>query len=69
MRKRLSLILALLTIFTGLAMAQNTVSGVVVSEDDGEPVIGATVTVKGTKVATVTDIDGKFSLATSTASP
>ena len=69
MRKRLSLILALLTIFTGLAMAQNTVSGVVVSEDDGEPIIGATVTVKGTKVATVTDIDGKFSLTTSTASP
>ena len=57
MRKRLSLILTLLTLFVGFAAAQNTVSGVVVSGDDGEPVIGATVSVKGTKIATVTDID------------
>ena len=69
MRKRLSLILTLLTLFVGFAAAQNTVSGVVVSGDDGEPVIGATVSVKGTKIATVTDIDGKFSLSTSSASP
>ncbi|MBO4850282.1 MAG: SusC/RagA family TonB-linked outer membrane protein [Prevotella sp.] len=69
MRKRLSLILGLLTLFVGFAAAQNTVSGVVVSGDDGEPIIGATVTEKGTKKATVTDIDGKFSLSTSSASP
>ena len=69
MRKRLSMILTLLTLFAGLAVAQNTISGVVVSADDGEPIIGATVSVKGTKVATVTDIDGKFSLSTASASP
>ncbi len=40
---------------------EETVSGQVLDEK-GEPVIGATVTVKGTKIATVTDIDGKFSL-------
>lgn len=33
-----------------------------VLDENGEPVIGATVTVKGTSTATVTDIDGNFSL-------
>ena len=31
-------------------------------DENGEPVIGATVVVKGTNIATVTDIDGKFTL-------
>ncbi len=34
----------------------------VVKDSDGEPVIGATVLVQGTSVATSTDIDGKFAL-------
>ncbi len=38
-----------------------TVSGKVVGSDQ-EPLIGATVTVTGTKVATVTDFDGNFSI-------
>ena len=38
-----------------------TVGGTVLDEN-GEPVIGATVTVKGTKIVTVTDLDGRFSL-------
>ncbi|GHV51066.1 SusC/RagA family TonB-linked outer membrane protein [Bacteroidia bacterium] len=44
--------------------AQQTtlVSGVVIGEDDGEPVIGAAVMVKGSVIGTVTDADGKFSL-------
>ena len=37
------------------------VSGQVIDQD-GEPLIGATVRVKGTQVATVTDIDGNFQL-------
>ena len=53
----------------GLALAQNTVSGVVISSDDGEPIIGATIKVKGTQIATVTDVDGKFTLNVSTARP
>lgn len=40
---------------------EKTVGGQVLDEN-GEPVIGATVTVKGTKTAVVTDVDGKFSL-------
>lgn len=47
----------------GMAVAQKTnVSGVVVSAEDGQPVIGASVIVKGTTIGTVTDFDGKFSL-------
>ncbi len=48
--------------FTALA-AQNVIDcrGVVIDEQ-GEPVIGATVKVTGSSVGTSTDIDGKFSL-------
>ena len=44
------------------ALAQTKVSGVVIQAEDGEPVIGATVKVKGTNVGTITDIDGRFQL-------
>lgn len=47
-------------------MAQNHVSGIVISSEDGEPVIGATVKVVGSQTAgTVTDIEGRFSLSVS----
>lgn len=45
-----------------LSYAQNIpVSGIVLDENH-DPVIGATVMVKGTKIGTATDIDGKFNL-------
>lgn len=44
-------------------MAQTReVTGTVTSQDDGEPVIGATIQVKGATIGVVTDIDGKFSI-------
>ena len=43
-------------------MAQTKVNGTVTSQDDGQPVIGASVLVVGTQVGTVTDADGRFSL-------
>jgi TonB-linked SusC/RagA family outer membrane protein len=44
-------------------MAQTlTVTGLVSSKSDGEPLIGATVRVKGTSQGTATDIDGNYSL-------
>lgn len=43
------------------ALAQSKISGVVV-DDAGEPVIGASVKVKGTKESAVTDINGRFSI-------
>ena len=36
------------------------VKGIVISGDDGQPLIGATVLIKGSKTGVLTDIDGKF---------
>ena len=48
----------------GLVIAQTPkkVTGVVISEEDDQPVVGASVLVKGTTMGTVTDIDGKFTI-------
>ena len=61
-QKRLSLIIAF--IFTTLQLfAQEKVSGTVLFKGDDEPVIGASVSVKGDKSrASITDTDGKFTL-------
>ncbi|MEG1587534.1 MAG: carboxypeptidase-like regulatory domain-containing protein, partial [Bacteroidales bacterium] len=62
MRKLLSVLLCLI-IGVSLATAQTTkVSGVVISAEDGEPIIGASVVAKGTTTGTVTDFEGKFHL-------
>src|ERR1035437_1316609 len=44
------------------ANAQTTITGVV-KDDTGELLPGASVIIKGTKVATITDMNGKFSLS------
>lgn len=59
--KRYSLVLALALFTFGMALAQTTVSGTVKTQE-GEPLIGATVLVKGSIVGTATDFDGKFTL-------
>ena len=46
-----------------MAMAQKAVTGTVVSQEDGQPIIGATIRVVGANVGAVTDADGKFSLS------
>lgn len=69
MEKRLNVILACLFLCVGMVLAQNKISGTVVSAEDGEPVIGASVMIQGTKVGTVTDIDGKFTLSANRANP
>ena len=61
MKRKLKLFLALFFIGIGVVMAQTQVRGTV-TDENGEPVIGASVLVKGTTVGTVTDIDGKFTL-------
>ena len=42
--------------------AQSVVRGVVTSSEDGEPLIGVNILVKGTSVGTATDLDGKFEI-------
>ena len=63
MRRKLMLCMTFLLVVIGLVNAQvSKVTGVVTSEEDGLPVIGASVLVKGTPVGTVTDIEnGKTS--------
>ena len=51
-----------LFLFIGGALAQTKVNGTVVSQDDGEPVIGASILVVGTQIGTISDANGKFSL-------
>jgi TonB-dependent starch-binding outer membrane protein SusC len=60
--KKLSLILAMVLGTFGFAMAQKTLTGKV-SDAKGEPLVGASVVVKGTTTGSVTDLDGKYSLS------
>ena len=62
MKRILSLALALA--FWTVAFAQDGARGIAgtVLDDDGTPLIGATVLVPNTSVGTVTDIDGSFEL-------
>lgn len=46
-----------------LAMAQSRISGIVLSAEDQEPIIGASVLLKGTSVGSITDIDGRFQIS------
>ena len=58
------LLLTCLFMGIGLVTAQTQkVTGVVISEEDGQPVVGASVLAKGTTVGVITDVDGKFTLS------
>ena len=64
MKKRFTLVLCSLFVCVGMIFAQNVkVSGTITGAEDGEPVIGAAIIVKGTTVGTVSDFDGKFEIS------
>ena len=64
MKRKLMLLLTCLFMGIGLVTAQTQkVTGVVISEEDGQPVVGASVLAKGTTVGVITDVDGKFTLS------
>lgn len=64
MKRRMLLLLTCCIIGIGVVMAQTSkLTGKVLSEEDGEAIIGATVMVKGTSIGTVTDADGVFNLS------
>ena len=63
MRKLTFLWACLFLIGVGLVNAQSkSVSGKVLSAEDGQPVIGASVMVKGTSTGTITDVNGGFTI-------
>ena len=67
MKRYLCLVIACLIAGSGCLFGQSarTITGVVISSDDNLPVIGATILEKGTRNATITDTDGKFTLKVS----
>ena len=62
MKKHIFLFLIALFCSVAGAMAQKTVSGNV-TDTSGEPLIGVSVTLQGSNLGAVTDIDGNYSLA------
>ena len=62
MEKRLTMFFACLFLSVGMALAQTKVTGTVISQEDGQPIIGAAVKVVGTSQGMLTDVNGRFSL-------
>jgi len=56
---------AVLLLLSSSVLAQKSVTGRVISNADKQPIVGATVQVKGTKVATQTGTDGSFTVTSS----
>jgi hypothetical protein len=54
------LLVAVLSVFATVSMAQTTVKGQLVDAETNEPLVAATVVVEGTSTGCVTDFDGYF---------
>ena len=63
MKERVLVLLACLFASFTLAMAQSRTVRGTVADEAGDPIIGASVLVKGTNTGTITDIDGAFVLS------
>ena len=61
MNRKLIMFLLLLFIGIGNALAQRTITGKVTGSD-GEPVLGATIAIKGTTIGTISGLDGSYNL-------
>ena len=59
--KKILLLLSLLLLVVSNILAQKNVNGTV-KDENGEPLVGASVVVKGTTSGTITDVDGAYSL-------
>ncbi len=62
MKQRILMLIAFLMCLTGAAYARTITGTVVDASSDNEPIIGATILVKGTSTAVITDVDGNFSI-------
>ena len=61
-RKFMLLIACLLTSINVVTAQTSKVTGVVISEEDDLPVVGASVLLVGTSIGTITDANGNFCL-------
>ncbi|RLD75952.1 MAG: hypothetical protein DRJ07_17160, partial [Bacteroidetes bacterium] len=55
--------LLLFLVSTMSVFAQVNVTGVVISEEDGQPIPDVNILVKGTATGTTTDFDGNYSIS------
>lgn len=62
MKEKIKIIFLLFFLGIGMTFAQTQIKGVVV-DTSGDPIIGASIQIKGTGQGTVTDIDGQFTLS------
>ncbi|MCI6161136.1 MAG: SusC/RagA family TonB-linked outer membrane protein [Prevotellaceae bacterium] len=62
MKKRLILTFVSLFLCLGMALAQSEISGTIISQDDGQPVMGASVCVVDQNIRAVSDMNGHFVL-------
>lgn len=63
MKKRVLFTLACLFLWVGMSMAQiSRITGTVISAEDNEPIVGASVLIKGTTIGSITDIDGRYTI-------
>ena len=60
--RKLTLLLCALLAGISMAMSQTSISGTVLSAENDEPVIGASILVKGANASTITDTNGKFTI-------
>jgi Outer membrane receptor proteins, mostly Fe transport len=62
MKKKLSFLFLCLCCYAGLLHAQVTVKGIVLDEITGEPLIGAAIVDQNSKIASISDLEGNFTL-------
>ena len=61
--KKLQVLLIFLCMTIGMITAQVTkVTGIVIDADSNEPIIGASVLVKGTTIGSITDVNGRYEI-------
>jgi TonB-linked SusC/RagA family outer membrane protein len=65
MNRKIFILISLLFLSMGILSAQIRITGSV-ADEAGEPIIGASIQIKGTGQGTITDVDGNFSLNVST---
>ncbi|VBB47316.1 NB-Dependent Receptor Plug [uncultured Paludibacter sp.] len=61
MKNKIKLLLFLFFVGSGILFAQSPLKGTV-TDENGEPIVGASVLIKGTSQGTATDAEGKFTL-------
>ena len=61
-KTRAGILLIFALLFSSGLIAQQSITGTILDDESGEPLIGATVLIKGTTTGTISDFDGTFSM-------